>query len=212
MQIRAENKSSGWSPIDFLAKVHGDNLLQMTRRDIENAVPYKNDVSPISDAIKYIQKISRELEVELSDFSDLRFLDIACGGVGSDGHYPWLAAILSQLANVQGLDLATQPKELKGYYQHIECNLAHLGENGLLEVPGITPGYDVITFFNTINSRAPHSPTMKAEMRNAGKTVNEMEFMIKQSAKRLLQPHGILYMDSSRGVEQVLRVSDLSIS
>src|SRR3989344_8057722 len=113
--------------IDFLPYVASGQYRNMPMNRLEQIVPWNLDKYNLRDFQKYLTEIAHAFGGDWEVFKGLKCLDICCGSNDGEGFYPWLPPILSTLgAEVTGLDLGTQPEELKDLYTHISLDITKL--------------------------------------------------------------------------------------
>ncbi len=202
----------GISPIsqrtDFLRILDTVSFSQLTGEDIEEIIPWNLDKYTVRDFRTYLGKIVSTFGQGWGVFSNnFTALDICCGGCGykSEGFYPWWPAILSQLgADVTGIDIGDQPKELTGMYTHIQYDVTDLSV-GLTEIPEIAENkFHLITCLNTINPYIS-SDVMVETAWNKRKNTFDMQHILFRDIDKLLVNGGLAFVDSHEAWQQMFR-------
>jgi hypothetical protein len=193
------------TPQEFLARVKKGDFENMSEKEISAIIPDGISKYAIIDAKRHMHQIALAFGQGWNIFNpNFRMLEVACGGIGTDGQPPWAAAIMGQLANVTGVDYAAPFPILSDCYYHVQCDLTQLGEEGLLGVDGIYPGYDVVTFFNTLTDRTI-SPFLRDSVRESHVSYDQVQHNIEHNMRSLLKPGGIYYTDSHNPSGQIFR-------
>lgn len=206
-------ESLGIPPIvtrqDFMQVLAAGNFRYLSPDDIEQIVPWDLDKYTLSDFRRYFDRFVQLFGGNWNIFAHhFASLDIACGGIDSEGFYPWMPVILAYLgASATGIDVGHQPAELAGIYQHYEYDLANLSDNGLFDIPGIATngGFNLITFLSTITPSFGSSDVMRSTSKIRGMNMEHIETNILNHVEDLLLPGGILFMDSRQGWQQAFK-------
>ncbi len=182
---------------DFFPYISSGQYANMPFEQLDQLVPWGIDKYNLRDFKKYLNEIANDMGGCWDVFKGIKHLDICCGSFDGEGFYPWLPAIMSHLgAEVTGLDLGSQPDDLKNLYTHITFDIITLGENGLHDIAGIkNQQFNLITFLNTITSFVP-SDVLTRMARDVGISLSSIQEKILKDIDKLLYPNGILYFDS----------------
>lgn len=189
------------SRLDFLKIVRDGKFESLTSKDIEQIIPWGLDKYTVRDLRLYFNDFVKMFGNGWKIFnSGFTSLDVACGASDSEGFWPWLPAIMSNLgASSVGVDIGSQPESLQGAYHHIKYDLTDLSSNGLSDIPYLQgERFNLITFLNTINPNVP-SDVMSRIASDKGKLLSEVERSIFSNIGNLLKPNGIVYADMKAG-------------
>ena len=192
---------------DFLQIVRNGKFKDLSPKDIEAIIPWGIDKYTVKDLRTYfddfVKMFGKGWRIFNRNFSSL---DVACGASDSEGFWPWLPAILSNVgATCVGVDIGSQPESLRGIYTHIPFDLTHLGSNGLADIPSLGgEKFDLITFLNTITNFVP-SDVMTRIARDRGRLLSEVQDSVFSNIETLLKPNGIVYADTLQGWQLAFR-------